>query len=289
MNSGIYKIINKVNGKYYVGRSANLIRRWIDHKKSLNGGYHKNAHLQSAWNKYGADAFEFVVIEYIDESLLKEIEQKYINKFIEDRKNGIDDCYNISESSESGGFISEEVNKKISEAKKGKTLTIESRQKISKSNKGKKRSEETRKKLSESLKGKYTGEKSPMYGKTGVLNHLYGIPLSTDHKRKISDSMQGDLNHFYGKKHTHESRQKISDSLKCKMGGLNNPSADRKIYTFKNILTNETYTGTRYEFRKAHNISRDSAYGLIIKKYSLTKTGWTLQENHSDQSFPQPL
>ena len=64
--SGIYKIINKVNGKYYVGSTTQLYTsrsRWNNHKQALIRGNHRNSHLQNAWNKYGPDAFEFIIIE----------------------------------------------------------------------------------------------------------------------------------------------------------------------------------------------------------------------------------
>ena len=48
---GIYKIINKVNGKYYVGSSLNINKRWSVHKSALSKNKHHNDHLQNAWNK----------------------------------------------------------------------------------------------------------------------------------------------------------------------------------------------------------------------------------------------
>jgi|688.fasta_scaffold329279_1 group I intron endonuclease len=105
--SGIYKIINKVDGKYYVGRSKNMHKRWKTHMRDLLYNRHSNIHLQRAWNKYGYDNFEFIVVEYVDniDSLLINMEEKYINTFIEDRNRGIDNCYNISETSYGGPSI----------------------------------------------------------------------------------------------------------------------------------------------------------------------------------------
>ena len=63
--SGIYKIVNKVNGKYYIGSSANIYGiphgRWYQHKMHLRGNWHYNNHLQSAWKKYGESSFDFVI------------------------------------------------------------------------------------------------------------------------------------------------------------------------------------------------------------------------------------
>lgn len=62
--SGIYAIVNLVNGKRYIGQSQNLYARQCSHIGKLNCNQHPNKHLQNAWNKYGADQFEFQVLEY---------------------------------------------------------------------------------------------------------------------------------------------------------------------------------------------------------------------------------
>ena len=64
--AGIYKIVNRINGKYYVGSSRLLIFRMYDHKTQLNNNIHSNSHLQAAWNKYGENAFTFNIIKIIN-------------------------------------------------------------------------------------------------------------------------------------------------------------------------------------------------------------------------------
>lgn len=100
--SGIYKIINKINGNYYVGSATNFLRRWKEHKRKLNKNIHHNLHLQSAWNKYGESNFLFEVVEKINEKIvgkfnrkLMDLEQKYLNLAKEEKLSGIDN-YNIS-------------------------------------------------------------------------------------------------------------------------------------------------------------------------------------------------
>ena len=46
--SGIYKITNKVDGKFYIGSSKNLHKRWLSHRSELRRNHHCNQHLQSA-------------------------------------------------------------------------------------------------------------------------------------------------------------------------------------------------------------------------------------------------
>lgn len=52
----IYLITNKVNGKYYVGRTTRTIEaRWKEHIKCMNSG--DNRHLYLAMRKYGLENF----------------------------------------------------------------------------------------------------------------------------------------------------------------------------------------------------------------------------------------
>ena len=64
--SGIYTITNANNGKVYIGCTGRFERRWYEHKQALLLGSHCNVHLQYSWNKYGQDAFEFGILEYLD-------------------------------------------------------------------------------------------------------------------------------------------------------------------------------------------------------------------------------
>lgn len=59
MNSGIYEIVNTVNGKRYVGSAKDFVNRWSVHRSRLKAGNHHNRHLQSSWNKHGPALFEF--------------------------------------------------------------------------------------------------------------------------------------------------------------------------------------------------------------------------------------
>lgn len=78
--SGIYAIVNITNDKYYIGSAINFSARWTQHKSKLNLNIQPNKYLQAAWNKYGADCFIFVVLEYVyDRSKLLEREQYWID------------------------------------------------------------------------------------------------------------------------------------------------------------------------------------------------------------------
>lgn len=65
--SGIYRIINKNNNKVYIGSAVSVYNRLSSHKGLLKQNKHFNAHLQSAYNKYGIESFIFEIIEEIDD------------------------------------------------------------------------------------------------------------------------------------------------------------------------------------------------------------------------------
>jgi group I intron endonuclease len=109
---GLYKIINKANGKVYIGKASSVNGRCHKHLSTLRRGAHHNKYLQRSFDKYGEDSFEVEVIEYSNENL----EQKEIN-LIENTSN----TYNLTSGGE--GFVglefSEEHRKKLSEAHMG--------------------------------------------------------------------------------------------------------------------------------------------------------------------------
>jgi hypothetical protein len=64
--SGIYAIRHIESGKLYVGSSSNIASRWQTHRWALGRGIHHSRHLQNAWDKYGADAFVFEVLQAVE-------------------------------------------------------------------------------------------------------------------------------------------------------------------------------------------------------------------------------
>lgn len=80
MKSGIYKITNKINNKFYIGSSKDLIRRKKDHFRLLKKGINHSTLLQKAVNKYGIDNFIFEIIVECSEDLLFTIEQKIVDE-----------------------------------------------------------------------------------------------------------------------------------------------------------------------------------------------------------------
>lgn len=135
---GIYKIINVINNKIYIGSAINLYKRMHNHIHQLKNGIHHSRHLQRLWDKYGEKSFKFYILEYIeDKNKLIEREQHWMDYY---NSYDINLGYNICTKADSniGKKLTEETKRKISEAQKGHTrLSEESRRKISEKNKGK--------------------------------------------------------------------------------------------------------------------------------------------------------
>jgi group I intron endonuclease len=137
---GIYGIRNTINDKIYIGKTGmNFGDRWDSHKSLLKNGKHENQHLQRAWDKYGADAFEFIIVEECSVEDL-DVKEKHWIKYYKER--GL--SYNILDGGDGfnnlGTHLSEETKRKIGEKNRINGL-------------GRKASEETRRKMSESHKG----------------------------------------------------------------------------------------------------------------------------------------
>lgn len=164
MNCGIYII--SCNNKHYIGRSINIKSRLYYHKKELIGNYHKNKHLQDAFNKYGESSFTFDVFEECEKEYLASQENYWcIMLDTHNRERG----YNIEGTGPNGkSYLAKETRDKISTIKKelykdptknpffGRSHSEESIERIRKSGLGLKKrshSEESKKARSERMKG----------------------------------------------------------------------------------------------------------------------------------------
>jgi len=61
----IYRITCKENGAVYIGSTIHDLpsTRWGIHEYALKAGRHSNRFLQSAWDTWGAEVFEWEVVE----------------------------------------------------------------------------------------------------------------------------------------------------------------------------------------------------------------------------------
>lgn len=178
MVSGIYSITNKINGKRYVGSAINIKIRWTNHRTELKNNKSHCPHLQNAWNKYGAEIFNFEILEYVvDVGELLKIEQYYLD-WLEtyNREFGYNTCKIAGNTL--GRKCSEETKKKIGDANRGKIQSVEARQKNSDSNKGKIISQNTRKRMSISNSGEKNSGAKMTLEKVNKMRELYNFGFS---------------------------------------------------------------------------------------------------------------
>lgn len=170
--SGIYTITNTANNKMYVGSAVHINNRFGEHKKLLKKGAHHSVKLQRAWDKYGAESFQFHPMLICAKADLIFFEQRAIDAF-----KAVSFGYNVSPtagntlgvrfSDESkkkisialtgkknrlGAVLSDETKRKISASNTGKTLSDVTKTKIGAANIGKIVSDETKRRMSDSAK-----------------------------------------------------------------------------------------------------------------------------------------
>lgn len=182
-SSGVYKITNKDNGLVYFGQASQLATRAMQHEQALNKNKHKNPHLQAAWNKYGAAAFEFEVIAVYPERTERDAaEQALIDEHYGPG------CYNIMKkvlpAPGTWSHTPEETRAKHSAALKGKKRSAEHRAAVIAALKGKKLPPEHRAAISAARKGKKHTPEHCAAMKAGWAKRREAKPLLIDNKMK---------------------------------------------------------------------------------------------------------
>lgn len=150
--SVIYAIKNRVNGKMYIGSAVSMRRRINVHICHLRKKAHHSPSLQRAWNKYGQDNFDFIILENVDDHrLLIEREQFYLDL----HKTYINDIgYNISPTAGSLLSKTHSVETKRILSEKGKSLeTVQRCKQLAFARIGTKFTKEQRERLSKALTG----------------------------------------------------------------------------------------------------------------------------------------
>ena len=177
---GIYGIKNKVNDNIYIGKTGmNFGDRWDAHKTLLRSNKHFNHYLQHAWNKYGEENFDFIIIEDCNVDELNDKEKYYI-KLYRDQ----DLSYNFADGGEGGSFL-------------GKHIPEEVKRKIGEKNRihmtGRKLSDEIKNKMSESQKKRYANWTEEDKQAWGILSSekARGYKWNDDSRNKMIDNKNG--------------------------------------------------------------------------------------------------
>jgi group I intron endonuclease len=94
-DSGIYKIKNNDNGKFYIGSASNFLARYKQHLSALKNNRHYNNILQHSYNKHGKEAYSFIILEITTGKTKEErlyVEGIYLKKYYDGGKT----CYNLT-------------------------------------------------------------------------------------------------------------------------------------------------------------------------------------------------
>ena len=260
-NKGIYKITCKLTGKFYIGSSVNLKRRRYWHFHQLANNVHNNKHLQSAYNKYGSEAFAFEIIEHVANNTSQEkllmLEQKYLNESKPWQSQiGFNMCKFVGSP---GGQIK-------------RTCSAETRKLMSEQRKGKPKSDSFKQTLSALYKGKSMKERTE---NPNWVDPKIGTKRPEELIKKLSESRKGEGNPCYGK------RWKKSAELIAKQTGENNhmfgkTGSNHHGFNPETItLVNkngETASKTRFEWR-----SQKVDINALLSKIQISSKGWSLQ------------
>jgi group I intron endonuclease len=188
---GVYKIYNILSGRYYIGYSTNINRRFTVHRSKLKQNCHDNIFLQRAYNLDGEDKFKYDIIHICDtEEKAKEIELQYLTDL--SIRNII---YNLNFNNSGGDLLTHHPDKE------------KIREKILNSCK-------------ETLNKMTPEERSQKYGKIGDKNGMFG-KTHTEEVRKMNSELKKGNTYRIGKKASDETRQKMSENAKLKIGEKN--------------------------------------------------------------------
>jgi len=249
----IYKIINTITNKSYVGETKNInpLTRWTQHKNTIKNNKGCPA-LRDAVKKYGIENFKFVILIFCFDEDRYKLEIEFIKKYNTQVPNG----YNISKGGTGGGF------------------------------EGKKHSEKTKERIKATLKQKNSEIKLQISERTKLLmnnketrNKIKdGMRNSEKWKKAINEKRVGNYKQKSTKK---ETKNKISKSLKeyhAKNMQKHTKGIKIQQYDKNNNLLNE-FSSIR-EASRITNIARTSigsnlsnkvqyAGGFIWKKFKL--------------------
>lgn len=192
--SGIYKLVSD-DGKFYLGSSKRLFKRYQRHCNDLRNKNHDNPKIQNKYNK-GLGEWRFELVEECPIDDLITQEQKYLDIYFSDKL-----CLNCNKVADKplsrlgtthtqetkdhirntrigNSTVTDDGRKRISDAHKGIPLSDDHKKKLSISKKGKPKSEEHKRKISEY----WTGRPRP---------DRQGVSMCEDQKKKISDTLKG--------------------------------------------------------------------------------------------------
>lgn len=252
----IYKLVNNIDNRVYIGQSKNIKERFNRHINSLKNNYHHNIHLQRFYNLH-KDMIELsyeIIFESNDKCIIDEYEEYYILE-------SYDYNFNISKNATGGDLISYHPNRDEI-VNKIKNSTIMRNSRLSKDEKLKRWSKKgnlnnnykhgntlieifcdsCNKKLNTSYVENKTYLCTSCFAKTkvGAKNPFYGKKHTDEYKRLASEKRKGIPNNRDNKQVEidgiiYRSHTDAAKFLKCAVATISNRIRSDKFQNYKNI------------------------------------------------------
>ena len=167
----IYKAINKINGKTYIGKTIQTLKQRKAGHKAYSKRLNYNDYFHSAIRENGWDNFEWKIIyESLSNERLAEMETV---KIIFEHSHYTEGGYNLTWGGEGVQYYNEKIIQKMKDNHKGMS--------------GKKHSKETKEIMSKKAKGRVFSEGH----KNNLSKSHLGKTLSSEHKLKIGIANKG--------------------------------------------------------------------------------------------------
>lgn len=206
--SGIYEILNTVNGKRYIGSAKNFKVRWGEHRSLLRRKCHHSIHLQRAWDKHGEQSFIFqAILACTPTKQVLEFHEQFMFELLKPE-------YNILPTAGTtlGFKPTAETRAKMSLAQRGSTRperSIEHRKKQADAIRGKKATQETCTKISNALRGNNyaLGHKHTPETRAKISARLKGRTPTQETRVKLSTAQRGKII---------SPGQRLATSIRCK-------------------------------------------------------------------------
>ena len=238
MTIGIYRIVNSITGRTYIGSSINVTKRLKDHRYKLAYNRHVNKYLLASWNKHGESVFIFEPLIECTQPELAQREQQFIDAYVEHDL----PLYNLKPSADPRSSIryvtTQETRAKQSKAHSGRVVSAETCLKIQNYQRARSpehianlllarqvRSPEYKVKISNTLLGHTVSQETRDKISIG---HL-GKHLSAEHKLKI-------IAVNTGKKRSQKIREKFSRIAKLRVLTYPMPSRKGVVYSAEQRL-----------------------------------------------------
>lgn len=264
----IYKILNTITDKFYLGSTKQFEKRITKHKRELKNNVHHCIYLQRSYNKHGVGVFSYSIIETSENIDQFQWEQTFLDEL------DFSKCYNVSKFAGGGDLISYHPNRN-----------------------------EIIQKISETLKRKYKDKEIILPNVFGENNNNWkgGITLQTacvcGNVKKYNSNVcnycrdrNGINNPFYGKFHTEEVKKKMSNLMKGIYKGSQEKSVIIDNITYKSLSEASrqlSINSSTILFRIRSKNERFSNYNYIENSSNdYPNQGSTLQANGDGNSSP---